>query len=280
MTLENPTVTSPKVGYIYAIVNGGGGYVDGVLALGGKVHGPFGIAVDANENVYIADGTNNLVRMINGPGVTNSSGTSGICASNSCAPGYIHAIAGLYTTCTSTSCTALSGVPATNVSPLGTGFDAPMGIQVDGSGNIYIGDNSAGTRRVPATVRVIYAGGTNNPLANLIFLETGVFIANGGTMFTQLPAAEIAGSSGKGAGLLATNAGVAFDRIEGLGLDAHGNLYIMDYGTHSEVAELNADTGILAFSPPMDEPTSTAKYHGWKLLLEWNGHRLRADRAG
>ena len=259
VTLENPTVTSPKVGYIYAIVNGGGGYTDGVLALGGKVHGPFGIAVDANENVYIADGTNNLVRMINGPGVTNSSGTSGICASNSCAPGYIHAIAGLYATCTSTSCTALSGVPATNVSPLGTGFDAPMGIQVDGSGNIYIGDNSAGTSGVPATVRVIYAGGANNPLANLIYLETGNSSPTAGFVYT-IAGSGNSGSSGKGAGLLATNSGVAFDRIEGLGLDAHGNLYIMDYGTHSEVAELNADTGTLAFISADGEPTSTAKY--------------------
>jgi len=146
VTLENPSVTSPKVGYIYAIVNGGGGYTDGVLAFGGKVHGPFGVAVDANENVYIADGTNNLVRMINGPGVTNSSGTSGICPANSCAPGVIHTIAGLYATCTSSSCTALAGVPAANISSLGTGFDAPMGIAVDASGNVYIGDNSAGRR--------------------------------------------------------------------------------------------------------------------------------------
>ena len=130
VTLENPSVTSPKVGSIYTIVSGGGGYTDGVLASGGKVHGPFGIAVDANENLFIADGTNNLVRMVNGPGVTNSSGTTGICTANSCAPGFIHAIAGLYASCTSTSCTALAGVPTANASPLGTGFAAPMGIAV------------------------------------------------------------------------------------------------------------------------------------------------------
>jgi sugar lactone lactonase YvrE len=266
VTLENPTVTSPAVGSIYAIVNGGGGYTDGVLALSGKVHGPYGIAVDASENVYIADGTNNLVRMINGPGVTNSSGTSNICASNSCAPGYIHAIAGLYATCTSSSCTALSAAPSANVSPLGTGFDAPMGIQVDGSGNIYIGDNSAGTSSVPATVRVIYAGGTSNPAANLICTENSAASYCGST--PSLTAGYVytiagsgnGGSSGKGAGLLATNSGVAFDRIEGLGLDGHGNLYIMDYGSHSELAEVSAGTGILTFLSADGEPSSTAKY--------------------
>jgi hypothetical protein len=163
VTLENPSVTSPKVGSIYTIVSGGGGYTDGVLASGGKVHGPFGIAVDANENLFIADGTNNLVRMVNGPGVTNSSGTTGICTANSCAPGFIHAIAGLYASCTSTSCTALAGVPTANASPLGTGFAAPMGIAVDSYGNLYIGDNSAGTTTIPSTVRVIYAGAHTTP---------------------------------------------------------------------------------------------------------------------
>ena len=266
VTLENPTVTSPKAGYIYAIVNGGGGYVDGVLALSGKVHGPFGIAVDANESVYIADGTNNLVRMINGPGITNSSGTSNICAANSCAPGYIHAIAGLYATCTSTSCTALAAAPSTNVAPLGTGFDAPMGIAVDGSGNVFIGDNSAGTATVPATVRVIYAGGANNPVAKLICIENSAAGYCGVT--PSLTAGDVytiagsgnAGSSGKGAGLLATNAGVAFDRVNGLALDSHGNVYVMDYGSHSELAEINADTGYLVFLSADGEPTSTAKY--------------------
>ena len=268
VTLENPTVTSPKVGSIYAIVNGGGGYVDGVLASGGKVHGPYGIAVDANENLYIADGTNNLVRMVNGPGVTNSSGTSGICASNSCAPGYIHAIAGLFATCTSTSCTALAAAPSANVPPLGTGFLAPMGIAVDSYGNIYIGDNSAGTNTVPATVRVIYAGGTNNPMASLICIENSSASYCGSTpsltagyVYT-IAGNGVAGSTGKGAGLLATATGVAFDRLNGLVLDTRGNIYIMDYGTHSEVAEVNANTGILTFLSADGLPSSGAAYSG------------------
>jgi len=267
-TLENPTVTSPKVGSIYAIVNGGGGYVDGVLASGGKVHGPFGIAVDGSENLYIADGTNNLVRMVNGPGVTNSSGTSGICSSNSCAPGYIHAIAGLYASCTSSSCTGLSAAPSANVSPLGTGFLGPMGIAVDGSGNIYIGDNSTSTTTVPSTVRVIYAGGTNNPVANLICIENSSAGYCGST--PSLTAGYVytlagygnAGSSAKGAGLLATNTGVAFDRIQGLALDTHNNLYIMDYGSHSELSEVNADTGYLIFLSADGLPSSGTAYSG------------------
>lgn len=254
---------TPKVGFIYTIVNGGGGYVDGVLAYGGKVHGPFGIAVDANENLYIADGTNNLVRMVNGPTVTNS---SSICAGNSCAPGYIHAIAGLYATCTSTSCTGLAAAPSANVSPLGTGFLGPMGIAVDGSGNIYIGDNSTSTTTVPSTVRAIYAGGANNPIANLICTENSGASYCGTT--PSLTAGYVytiggngnAGSSAKGAGLLATATGVAFDRIQGLGLDSHGNIYVMDYGSHSELAEINADSGYLFFLSADGLPSSGTKF--------------------
>ena len=253
VTLENPSVVSPKVGYIYAIVNGGGGYVDGVLALGGKVHGPYGIAVDANENLYIADGTNNLVRMVNGPGVTNSSGTSGICASNSCAPGYIHAIAGLYATCSQTLCTPLATAPSANVSPLSTGFLGPMGIAVDSYGNVYIGDNGAGTTTVPSTVRVIYAGGANNPMANLICTEnSGASYCGSSPSLSAGDVYTIAGNgnggtSGKGNGALAASSAVLFDRIQGLALDSHGNIYIADYGTHSVISELNADTGLLTF---------------------------------
>ncbi|MGO9637978.1 MAG: glycosyl hydrolase family 28 protein, partial [Terracidiphilus sp.] len=268
VTLENPTVTSPKVGYIYAIVNGGGGYTDGVLALGGKVHGPFGITVDANENLYIADGTNNLVRMVNGPGVTNSSGTSGICPANSCAQGVIHAIAGLYATCTSSSCTGLAAAPSANVSALGTGFLGPMGIAVDSSGNIYIGDNSTSTTSVPSTVRVIYAGGTSNPVANLICIENSAASYCGSTpslatgyVYT-IAGNGNAGTTAKGAGLLATATTVAFDRIQGLGLDSHDNLYIMDYGSHSEIAELNANTGYLTFLSADGLPSSGTAYSG------------------
>jgi sugar lactone lactonase YvrE len=238
----------PQVGYIYQVVGKGGGYVDGVIANNsGEIHAPYGIAVDSSENLYIADFTNNAVRMINGPNNTTSGGVGA---------GFIHTIAG---NCTSSSCTALATTPASGVAALGAAFDEPGSVVVDSSGNVYIGDNSDDTTGIPTIVRVIYAVGTNNSLANLINLEADTSSPVAGDVYT-IAGNKAAGSSGEGAGLLATNSGVGFDRIEGLGLDSHGNLYIMDYGSHSELAEVNADTGILTYLSADGEPSSAAKY--------------------
>jgi sugar lactone lactonase YvrE len=243
VTLENPTVTTPKVGYIYQIAGHGGGWTDNALANNaGQIHGPYSIAVDASENLYIADETNDAVRMVNGP---NNSTSGGVAA------GFIHTIAGAGY-CGTASCTGTptplgtSTAPASNAAALGSAFSLPGAVAVDGSGNVYVADNSGGTASVYTTVRVIYAGGTNNPLAHLIFLETGVASPTANYVYT-LAGDGVAGSPGKGAGLLATASGVSFDRIVGLGLDSHNNLYIMDYGSHSELAEVNAETGYLAF---------------------------------
>jgi hypothetical protein len=241
VTLENPTVTAPQVGYIYQVAGKGGGYVDGVLANNdGELHAPEGLAVDANDDLFIADNTNNAVRMVNGPNTTT--GANG--------PGFIHTIAG---NCTSSSCTALAGAPANGSAALGAAFDAPVGIAVDGIGNVYVGDNSAATSGVPSTVRVIYAGGTNNPLASLICLEnsgisncsTSLVVGNVYTIAGG--AANSSGSAAIGNGALATSSAVEFDRIQGVALDQHGNVYIADFGSHSVIAELNATTGYLVY---------------------------------
>jgi sugar lactone lactonase YvrE len=250
------TGAKPQVGYIYQIVGKGGGWVDNALANNsGKVHAPYSVAVDANENLYIADETNDAVRMVNGP---NNSTSGGVAA------GYIHTIAGAGY-CSTVGCTGtatplpVSTAPASDAAALGSAFSLPDAVVVDGSGNVYVADNSGGTASVYTTVRVIYAGGTNNPLAHLIYLETGTSSPTANSVYT-IAGDGGAGSSGKGAGLLATASGVNFDRIVGLGLDNHGNLYIMDYGSHSELAEVNADTGILIFLSADGLPTSGTKF--------------------
>lgn len=72
-------------------------------------NGPWGVAVDASSNVYVADEVNNLIREI-GPG------------------GMVSTLAG-------------KGSPgAHNGAAISAMFYSPMGVAVDSSGNIYIGD--------------------------------------------------------------------------------------------------------------------------------------------
>jgi len=238
---ETTSLTSITPGYIYVIAGKGGGYLDGVLATAGEVHAPWNVAVDSSENLYIPDYTSNAVRMVNGP---NNSTSGGVAA------GWIHTIAG---NCTSSSCTALATSPSSNVVALGAAFLAPTGIAVDSYGNIFIGDGGSGTASVPSTVRVIYAGGTYNPVANLIATETGLSASSLTSNYVYTiagngaPLANKSGSAALGNGSLATAATVAFYKIQGLTLDANGNIYIVDYSSRGLIAEVNANTGILTF---------------------------------
>ncbi len=269
VTLENPSVTSPQVGSIYLIAGAGGGDVDGALATSAKVHAPYSIAIDSSENLYIADFTNDAVRMVNGPNTTTTGANSAVCSGGSCGPGFIHTFAGSCTGGPATSssgatvtCTALSGTPASGAPAFGAAFVGPGSVATDASGNVYIGDNSDNASSTPTTVRVVYAGGANNPLANLICVEQGsgctASSLTGGDVYT-IAGNGNSGNSGAGAGLLATASGVSFDRIEGVGLDSHGNLYIMDYGSHSELSEVNATTGLLTFLSADGDFSSTSK---------------------
>ena len=242
VTIENPAITSPQIGYIYKIASGGG-YLDKVLAnTGGTISSPYGVAVDASDNLYVADYTNSAIRMINGPGNSISGGVG---------PGFIHTIAG---NCTATACTALAGAPASNTQAVGAAFLDPMAIAVDSYGNVYVGDNNATSATVPSTVRVIYAGGANNPVANLICVENAAIqncpaslVAN--NVYTVAGSGNSSNSSAVGNGALATAPAIpaVFDKIQGLALDSHGNIYVADYSSHGLIAEVNATTGYLTF---------------------------------
>ena len=84
---------------------------DGIAATSAQLSSNWGIAVDVSGNVYIADQNNNRIRKVN---------TSGI----------ITTIAG-----TGTAGFSGDGGPAVNAE-----ISHPIGVAVDGSGNVYIGD--------------------------------------------------------------------------------------------------------------------------------------------
>ncbi len=257
VTLEKPSAV-PAVGSIYIVAGAGGGYIDGVLASAGKIHGPYGIAVDASENLYIADYSDNAVRMVNGPNTTTTDASSADClatngapANGTCGPGFIHSIAGACTAGGTSACTAESTTPTSNTAALGAAFVDPAGIAVDAYGNVYVGDNADSIANVPASVRMIYSGRTNNPAANLINIEDGVGSPTAGDVYTIAGGSTIYSSTtgATGNGSKATDSTVTFDRPYGLAVDSHGNIFIADYdGTNNmAVAEVNASTGILSF---------------------------------
>jgi sugar lactone lactonase YvrE len=104
---------------------GTAGYTgDGAAATAAELNNPYGLVVDAADDLYIAEQNNNIVRFVSG-----STGKIGTLAGNGTA----------CTTVPSPSCG--DGGPA-NVAAL----DAPKGVGLDNSGDIYVTDS--GTNRI------------------------------------------------------------------------------------------------------------------------------------
>jgi len=215
---------SPSGSIATMVGNGTAGFAgDGGQAGGAQLRSPSDVAVDSSGNIYIADSTNFRVRRIT-------------------PDGQITTIAGR-----GTSGFSGDGGPATNAQ-----FNPPEGIAVDGSGNIFIADQTNHRIRkvAPSGIVTTYAGtGTagaagdggsatsaqlNNPvgvavdaLGNVFIADTNnhrVRIVDASGVISTLAGTGVAGFSGDGgpasAAQLNTPSGVAFD--------LNGNLLIAD----------------------------------------------------
>jgi sugar lactone lactonase YvrE len=131
-----------------------------------RFNGPEGVAVDAAGNVYVADSGNHLIRKITPGGVvTTPAGFPGV-------PGSADGLAGT------------------------ARFNTPLGIAVDGNGDLFVADG------LNSTIRAVTPAGVVTTLA--------------GT----------AGSAGSVDGV--GSAARFGNRLQGLSIDAAGNLYVAD----------------------------------------------------
>jgi sugar lactone lactonase YvrE len=192
-------------------------------ALSARFHTPVGVGVDAAGNVFVADSVNNTIRRISTGGVV----------------------------------TTLAGLAGTSGSADGVGsvarFSDPEGLAVDAQGRVYVTDLGNWT------VRRIAPDGVVTTLAGL----AGVFDAADGTGSEarfEYPTAIAVDGAGTAyvadvyavrkispTGAVTTLAGVAsawgfedgtgsaarFDRLEGIAVDAPGNVYVTDEGAHT-----------------------------------------------
>jgi len=184
-----------------------GGFAgDGGAATSAELSGPAGIAMDSVGNMYIADEFNHRIRRVDA------------------ATGIITTVAG------GGACPPLGyGYCGDNGLATSAALDAPQGVAVDSSGNIFIADIGTSTiRKVDAKTQII---------TTVAGFPTGCEIYPG-------TAIQVCGANPgySGDGGPATMAQV--DSPESVTVDAEGNLYISDTGSDA-VRKVTASSGII-----------------------------------
>jgi sugar lactone lactonase YvrE len=212
-----------SAGVVTTLAGNSQGYSDGT-GTNASFNAPYGVAVDSVGTVYVADANNNRIRKITPLGVVTTfasgfSGPIGIIVDSSgnvyvSEHGSSHRIykitsAGVVSTLAGNS-QGYSDGTGTN-----TSFNAPWGLAVDSSGNLYVGDY------------------TNNRIRK---------ITSAGVVTT------LAGSSQGYSDGTGTNA--SFDRPLGVALDSTGNMYVSERGNNRiRKITLGADPNIYAGTP-------------------------------
>jgi uncharacterized protein (TIGR03437 family) len=211
---------------------GDGGNATGVdPAASGMLTNPYGIALDKNGNLYIADNGNHAIRIVSTAGVINT-----FAGNQTYNFGY-------------------SGDgSAANLGQL----DYPTDVAVDSSGNVYIADYGNFVIRQVTTDGLIhtYAGNNTNtfsgdggaPTSAALFQPFGVAVDSSGNVYvseygdsrirkittgTSAKISTIAGNGNygfAGDGSAATSAQLNYPR--GLCVDSSGNIYIADWGNN------------------------------------------------
>jgi sugar lactone lactonase YvrE len=285
LALESATSALAQVQLVPVITNvagiGAPGYSgDNGPAINAALNEPFGAAVDASGNVYIADYGNNRIRMVSPSGI-------------------ITTVAGNGT----------SGYSGDSGSATNAELNEPYGVALDGFGNIYIADFGNGRIRKVNTSGIIttVAGngtygysGDNGPATNAqLQAPSGVALDASGNIYiadigndrirkvnTSGVITTVAGNGTygySGDNGSATNA--ELNEPLGMAVDASGNLYIADEANNrirkvgpSGIITTVAGYGPTGFSGDNGPATGAELWYPSGVALDASGNLYIADQ--
>ena len=181
---------------------------------------PFGVATDAAGNVYVADAGNNLIRMGSTADMVSTFAGTGIAGSSDVADSVT--------------------------------FNSPLGVAVDGSGNVYVADYEnnlirkitqagivstlAGSGAKGADDGLDTAATFNLPEAVAVDAAGNVYVAdNGNDLIRKItPAGQVSTFAGSGQTGKSDGPGTSasFNSPFGIAVDAAGNVYVADSGNN------------------------------------------------
>jgi RHS repeat-associated protein len=202
---------SMTAGNLYTILGSSAGTAgssgDGGAGTSALLHSPSGVALDANGDLFVADGTNNRVQEL--------------AATNHTQWGISMTANDVYTVAGSSSGT--SGHSGNGGAATSALLDSPADVALDGSGNLYIAD--AINNRVQEVAVATGSQRAQAMTANDVYTVAG---SSSGT----------SGHSGNGGA--ATSA--LFDEPTGVAVDSSGDLFIADQN-NNRVQEVAGTTG-------------------------------------
>ncbi len=241
----NQVIREVTVAGVISTVAGNGSYGysgDAGAATSASLKLPFGVAVDAAGDLYIADTYNSVIREV------------------TAANGFINTVAG----------TGTFGYSGDNSVATSAELNAPFGVTVDGAGNLYIADGQNSViREVTAATGVIntvagngsagYSGDSGPATGASLYLPFGIAVDGAGNLYiadtensvirmvtaTGLIGTVVGGGSAGyvGDGGVATGADLNFPQA--IAVDGGGNLYIADTD-NSVVRKVSAATGVIS----------------------------------
>ena len=202
-------------------------FIDAESLVRGSLALPFGVAVDAAGNIYIANSHNNQVLMETptADGYFENSIGSGLNGPSGVA---VDPLGNVYIADTENHRVlkeTFSNVGYTQ-SIIGSGFELPQGIAVDTSGNLYITDAGPNTVVKETAFGSIYIqttpiSGLNNPFGIAVDSSGNLFIADTNN-------ARVLKETVSGSGYIRSTIGSGFGTPAGIALDQSGNVYIAD----------------------------------------------------
>jgi sugar lactone lactonase YvrE len=217
---------------------------DGGAATSASINEPFGVALDASGNLYIADRSNQRVRKVD-------------------------AATGIITTVAGNGSYAFGVAEGDGGAATSAKLNYPAAVALDASGNLYIADTNSNRIRMVAAatgfISTVAGGGSTlgdggaatsallcEPSAVALDASGNFYIGDrcnprirkvdGATgIITTVAGNGIATFAGDGG--VATSASLNYP--EGVALDASGNLYIADTSNH-RIRKVDAATGIIS----------------------------------
>jgi sugar lactone lactonase YvrE len=241
---------------------------------------PYGIAVDANENIYVADALNNRIRKIS--------------------HGYVTTLAG------AGASGSMDGV-GTNAL-----FSVPVALAADGAGNVYVADYGNNLIRRVSPLGVVTtlagtpgAGGSKNgvntgaaffqPSGIAVDNATNLYVADAGNNLIRKITPDstganwtvttLAGMASHSGDLDGSGTNASFNLPQGVAVDGLGNVYVGD-SLNRTVRKITVDGLVSTLAGPdgsygnADGPAAVARFNGpYGVALDTATNLYVADTA-